>query len=275
MTLCSWKAGWRSALLRGYDEPIVVDEIVTAPTADQLIVLVTGGACDIQGNYAGRWQRARYRTGDIGMTAPGQEVRLRWRGEEAHSTLQLHLPAVMMRTVATELVGRPVFGTQLPNQLLRYDPVISRVMLAMEHAVHAGLSDLYAEGAAHFLTAHVLMRHARLPAPQAPGREDARMVAADAYLHEHLASPISLDTLAAVAGLSKFHFLRVFKGAYGETPFQRLTRLRIEEAKRQLTANTVPVTQVAFACGYENPSHFAAAFRRLTGVAPQEYRRAR
>jgi AraC family transcriptional regulator len=275
MTLCSWDAGWRSALLRAYDEPIEVEEIITAPTADQLIVLVTRGACDIEGNYAGHWQRAGYRAGDIGMTAPGEEVRLRWRGEQTHSTLQLHLPGEMIGTIAAELIGGPVQGAQLPNQLRRDDPLIRETMLAMERAVHARLPDLYADTAAHFLAAHILMHHAQLPPAIIPGRENARMSAVDAYLHEHLASQISLGALAAVAGLSKFHFLRVFKRTYGETPVQRLTRLRIEDAKRRLRASTDSVTEISFACGYENPSHFAAAFRRLTGVAPQEYRRAR
>src|SRR6266851_4135705 len=81
MTACSWEAGWRSLLLRAYVDPPEVEELTTRSTADHLIVLVTDGSCDIEGRYRGRWHRTHYRPGSLGMTAPGQEVTLRWRGE--------------------------------------------------------------------------------------------------------------------------------------------------------------------------------------------------
>jgi AraC family transcriptional regulator len=63
MTACSWSVGWRSLLLRAYIDPPRVDEFMTPPTADQLIVLVIGGSCDIEARYGGRVQRAHYETG--------------------------------------------------------------------------------------------------------------------------------------------------------------------------------------------------------------------
>jgi hypothetical protein len=78
MTVCSWAAGWRSVLLRAYVDPPCVEEFSTRPTPDQLIVLVTSGACAIEGRYHGKWQRAEYQAGNIGMTAPGEAVALRW-----------------------------------------------------------------------------------------------------------------------------------------------------------------------------------------------------
>src|ERR1700754_2462345 len=102
MTACSWQAGWRSLLLRGYVDPPEA-EITTPPTADQLIVLVTGGSCSVEGCYDGRWSRADYRAGSLGMTAPGQQARLRWSGETSHSTLQLHIPAATIHAMAREL----------------------------------------------------------------------------------------------------------------------------------------------------------------------------
>jgi AraC family transcriptional regulator len=48
----------------------------------------------------------------------------------------------------------------------------------------------------------------------------------------------------------------------------------MEEAQRRLRQSGESITQIAFACGYENPAHFASAFRRVVGVAPGAYRRA-
>jgi AraC family transcriptional regulator len=68
--------------------------------------------------------------------------------------------------------------------------------------------------------------------------------------------------------------VRLFKQAHGETPFRRLTRLRMEEAQRRLRRGRESVTEITFECGYENPAHFASAFRRLVGVTPSRYRQA-
>ncbi len=79
--------------------------------------------------------------------------------------------------------------------------------------------------------------------------------------------------LAREAGVSRFHLLRIFKRAYGETPFKRLTRLRMEAARTRLARSRETITQIGLSCGYGNPTHFAAAFRRAVGAAPSAYRR--
>src|SRR5262249_4874195 len=138
MTACSWSAGWRSVLLRAYVDPPSVEEFTTHPTPDQLIVLVTGGACSIEGRYQGKWQRAQYHVGNIGMTAPGEAIALRWRGDTSHSTLQLHLPASALQRMLENFSDRDPASFVLPNKLISSDPVIQHVMLGMSDAMSAG-----------------------------------------------------------------------------------------------------------------------------------------
>jgi AraC family transcriptional regulator len=64
----------------------------------------------------------------------------------------------------------------------------------------------------------------------------------------------------------------MFKQTYGETPYQRLSRLRIQRAQRLLATSDMPITQIALDCGFTNQAHFAAAFRRLVGLSPRAYR---
>jgi AraC family transcriptional regulator len=272
MTACSWSVGWRSLLLRAYIDPPRVDEFMTPPTADQLIVLVTGGSCDIEARYGGRVQRAHYETGHIGMTAPGQEAALRWEGSGTHSTLQLHLSADARRRVLENFTDRDPALIEIPNALQIVDPVLQHVMLGLFDALRSGAPDLYAETAAEFLIAHVLIRHAGFvsPTPVSPARN--RLQRVDEFMRAHLDEPLSLEAIARETGLSRFHTLRLFKRAFGETPVRRLARLRMERAKTYLAAGDEPVTEIAFRCGYENPAHFASAFRRWTGVSPSEYR---
>jgi AraC family transcriptional regulator len=87
-------------------------------------------------------------------------------------------------------------------------------------------------------------------------------------MHAHLAEEVSLEDLAKVAYVSRFHLIRMFKQTYGETPYQRLTRLRLQRAQRLLATSDTPITRIALDCGFTNQTHFAAAFRRLVGLSP-------
>jgi len=273
MTACSWRAGWRSLLVRAYRDPPSVEAFTVPATADQLIVLVTAGACDIEARYRGGWQRAHYEAGNIGMTAPGQDVVLRWRGNMAHDTIQLHLPAESIHGVLADLSHRDPCLVEMPNLLASVDPMIQQIMLGLEQALHEGVPDLYAETARELLAAHIVMRHAGFPAPRPVTREDPRLRRLDAFMRANLGASLSLRAMARQAALSRFHLLRLFKHTYGETPFKRLTRLRMEEAQRHLARGRESVTEIASLCGYENPAHFASAFRRMIGVSPTVYRR--
>ena len=83
---------------------------------------------------------------------------------------------------------------------------------------------------------------------------------------------LSLEAMASWAGLSPFHFLRVFTRTLGLTPHQYLIRCRLADAARLLGAREQPVTAIAFDVGFDDLSHFIRTFRRATGVAPRRFR---
>ena len=85
------------------------------------------------------------------------------------------------------------------------------------------------------------------------------------------AEPLDLDGLAAVAGVSKYHFLRCFTAVYGHTPAAMLTRRRIERAQDLLRATNLTVTEVCTVVGYSSLGSFSSRFRRLVGVSPSVY----
>ena len=149
-------------------------------------------------------------------------------------------------------------------------------MTALSQGMAAGLPDLYAQTTAEMLSAHLLLHHCALgDSIPGPDRDDQRLRRVDDYLRANLHNPVSLEDLAAQVNLSRFHLLRLFKQKYGETPLKRLTRLRMDEAKRCLQQGTLSIGEIASRCGYENPAHFASAFRRIEGVAPTAYRSGR
>ncbi|MEU6412104.1 helix-turn-helix transcriptional regulator [Microbispora sp. NPDC046933] len=85
-------------------------------------------------------------------------------------------------------------------------------------------------------------------------------------------SELDLDGLAAVAGVSKFHFVRCFEAAYGETPMRYLTRRRLERAQDLLRSANLTVTEICMAVGFSSLGSFSAKFRRMVGESPSEYR---
>ena len=92
-------------------------------------------------------------------------------------------------------------------------------------------------------------------------------------LETHPEEPIDLAAMARAAYFSKFHFLRLFRQAYGETPARYLSRLRLERARRLLETTDRSVTEICFEVGYESLASFSHSFRQYAGTSPQRYRR--
>jgi transcriptional regulator GlxA family with amidase domain len=93
------------------------------------------------------------------------------------------------------------------------------------------------------------------------------------YVESHLRGNLSLETLAATSGLSMYHFLREFKRSQGVTPHHYLLQRRIERARELLTRTDLSMSEIAFACGFSDQSHFGRRFRELVGVPPSAFRR--
>jgi AraC family transcriptional regulator len=92
------------------------------------------------------------------------------------------------------------------------------------------------------------------------------------YIHSDYTSPMDIESMAAVAHQSRYHFMRSFKALTGSTPYQYVLNLRVEEATRRLRHTTDSVTTISFGLGFSNVSQFYRAFQRVTGVTPMEYR---
>jgi AraC-like DNA-binding protein len=83
---------------------------------------------------------------------------------------------------------------------------------------------------------------------------------------------LDLDTVAAHAGYSRYHFVRAFKAAYGEAPGQYLTHRRIERAEDLLRTANLSVTEICHLVGFSSVGTFSASFKAWTGLTPTEYR---
>jgi AraC-like DNA-binding protein len=105
-------------------------------------------------------------------------------------------------------------------------------------------------------------------------RERRRAVEAALWLEANAGEPVGLEDAAREAGLSPFHFLRLFARVVGVTPHQYLLRVRLRRAAKLLAEESLPVTEVAFESGFADLSNFVRTFGRAAGVSPKRFRRA-
>jgi len=92
------------------------------------------------------------------------------------------------------------------------------------------------------------------------------------YIQANLGGQIHLDDLGRAAGLSPFHFAKLFKQSTGSTPHQYVLQRRLARATELLRSTEVNLSEVALECGFADQSHFANVFRRFVGVTPSQYR---
>lgn len=93
------------------------------------------------------------------------------------------------------------------------------------------------------------------------------------YIRNNYQEPITLDELAAVAGMSSRYFCRAFSAMTGKTPIAYLNYYRVECAGEKLTLTKQSVTEIAFSCGFNDMSYFSRIFKRYKGVTPSLYRK--
>lgn len=101
---------------------------------------------------------------------------------------------------------------------------------------------------------------------------NANIMPSVAYIRENYATRITTERLAQECHLSKYYFIHSFKDTFKETPYQYLTRYRIDMAKQLLTDEALPLNNIALMVGYDNYSNFLVHFKKLTNITPTQYR---
>ncbi len=92
-------------------------------------------------------------------------------------------------------------------------------------------------------------------------------------IHDAYGSPLTVGQMAKQAGFSPYHFLRAFQTAFGMTPHQYLTRVRIDRAKVLLARTGASVTDTCFDVGFSSVGSFSTLFSKRTGRSPMQYHR--
>ncbi|UWU91021.1 AraC family transcriptional regulator [Bradyrhizobium sp. CB1015] len=160
------------------------------------------------------------------------------------------------------------------------DPAAAGLLdiLSQEAERDSASSRLFVEQAIDLLCSRLIQEHSSFRSSPVQVRKgglaDWQVRRVTTFMDENLRRQVGLDELAALVGLSRFHFCTAFRQSTGQTPHAWLTEQRMKCARELLAHSRFSVTEVALAVGYETPSAFAATFRRRVGVTPLAFRRA-
>jgi len=168
------------------------------------------------------------------------------------------------------------------NQLHRRDPHFDTMISRMLHTdQHDGFDKLLFEQQLTDLLAYLLLQHREVTNVVnrlSPIRQNTRVELYKRlshsldYIHTCIGEKIQLDHLARISCLSKYHFLRLFKLAHGSSPYQYIQDLRLQKARDWLSHTQLPVADLAYALGFENPQSFSRLFFQRSGFYPSHYR---
>jgi AraC-like DNA-binding protein len=101
-----------------------------------------------------------------------------------------------------------------------------------------------------------------------------RLLRARDYMESSLGEPLTLEEIARESCLSPYHFHRLFRRLFGETPHAYVRRRRLERARDLLIRGRLTVTEICFETGFRSPGSFGNLFRSRYGIAPLQFRRA-
>ncbi|MFT3830276.1 MAG: AraC family transcriptional regulator [Opitutaceae bacterium] len=227
----------------------------------------------------GPWVTHRIRTGSFFLTTGGGPYECRWKPISAEPFLAM---MVFVELPLFHRAAAEVFGADAPKVRLRdlsafTDPDLNWLMEQVRAELMARrASVLRVQGLAQLIATHLVRHYAEVSDnlhdanPSLPG---FKLKQVTDWIGTHLGENFDLDRLAARAGLSKFHFHRLFKQATGVSPAKYQTIARLDEARRRLRETRQSIVEIALEVGFSSPSHFAQVFRRETGMTPSAYRR--
>jgi len=158
---------------------------------------------------------------------------------------------------------------KIAHQVGSFDPLTLEFALGAKSYLSG--TTMYRETMSRAFASHVVQSLQPQPITEM-AIDDRRLRRAVDYIHDHLGSDLSLETLAGEAAMSPFHFSRAFKSATGSSPLQYVIRARIDLAKILLKTTSLSVAEVAYRVGFEDAGTLSRHFKKRLGVTPAAFR---
>ncbi|MBD1910285.1 MULTISPECIES: AraC family transcriptional regulator [unclassified Leptolyngbya] len=271
----SQEVGWKNIQLVRFQVP--ASETPEIVNLQHVIFLADWKhTTEVELEFAGKRYRNEHQvneTGCIEILPANAPMSARW--SHGGDFIHCYLEPTFLNHVAHEYVDPD--NVEVALTLKKPDPLVWQIVSALKTVLETDPEDssFYAEAMATALAAHFLRYYStrkQVLREHEDGLPGYKLKQALDYINAHLSENVSLAEIATELGMSQYYFCRLFKQSTGITPHAYLIQQRIELSKQLLKQKESTVNDVAIACGFANPSHFARCFRRSTGVSPKQFR---
>jgi len=247
---------------------------VVEPMTDHVVMAYNGSMQRMERRSGRSVANGTFRPGVVIIIPAGSSSR--WDIPKPVDVVQLYLPQATLNRVAHQ--AETATPTDLLERTAYPDPITSRLLLSAADVLegNGALDALFRHQLTELLATRLLAAHTGSPTtfqPTMGGLSPKVLLRAIERLRSDSDADVSLDALASEAGLSRFHFCRAFKESTGLSPHAWLRQHRLEQAMNMLRDTDASIVSVAADLGYASQTAFAAAFRRLTGETPSDWRR--
>jgi AraC family transcriptional regulator len=274
--------GWSSLLLDVHSGMTWNQPYNSVPTLDPRISVSLSGRWLVNFCSKGTWRPDVSEPGTTTVIRMEDDRRFRLApldDDDCHFAL-IYFPLNQLAATVDHL-RRPGQRSAVPmfNRVQGKDRAVAQVTRALMMAMEQGASELYAETVSAWLATHLLVQ-SKTYVPYEDDRSagdisDARLRRVIEFVSVHFGEQLTLGRLADEAGISKFHFTRLFREKVGQTPYRYLSEIRLAAAAKMLVTTDLRVSEIALLCGYPIASHFTTAFAARYGAPPQEFRTTR
>ena len=266
---------WEGVHVNEFSE-IYIEDLLSPPRDHVKIGLCIGTSPSIRREACGKTFISPSRIGEFSILPAGRKSR--WHGL-APAHLDIRLDPGKMEEMAAELRRTGERRFEFANVPRMRDPIVEHIgaifRVELNRASHPA-QDMLIESMAVALCAHLLRSYTN-----AVGIEERSTASVDvaavgraiAYIEDNPDRAISLRELAGAAGLSRFHFSRVFKHHLGLSPARYVERSRIEQAKALIVNADMSLANIAQAIGFADQGHFSRRFRVHEGRTPAQFAR--
>jgi len=250
------------------------------PRSDHLLILQCGGTGPLFQRRNGRAHTSIASPGAVLLLPAGSAAYLAWEMPHAHMTVSIS-PDIVTRTAA-EFCARKDACVQLADVLNSRDKLVEHLGFALLSEIarpdHPART-LVIDSTARALVAHLLRTFdlkdgsSCVTAKDGPELSPRHLSRVIRYIEQNISRTISLDDLAAIAQVSRFHFTRLFKRTVGVSPMAYLERSRVQRAQELIKEGDLPLAEIAVAVGFADQSHFTRRFHLHNGLTPAVFAR--
>ena len=267
--LTSHEAGWRNMVLEHHRQP--AHELPECIYQQHILVIDLATFLS-EYRMDGRYDRRNTEIGDVLLIPAKADY---WNADRTDSEyIVIAIEPESLLNSGRDLIKND--SLELIPTFPQPDPFVYGTALALKQELETDYHGcrLYAETLRESLAVHLLRKYA-VQQPQLPdgvgGIAPFKLKQILDLIGDRLSEEISIEQMADYLDLSPFHFCRQFKKSVGITPHQYVMQQRVEMAKRMLKRQTIPLSDVAFDCGFSNQSHLGRVFKRYTGTTPKRY----